>query len=200
MTEQDRPQPPSALADAITREMALKALLEEVKGAYEDARSDVQSELDAEQKRSGGTKFDGMLPGGVKAASVSITAGEVTAKVTDAAAFEAWAREAYPTEWTVRIVKEVRPAWLVQVLAEMTAAGVAQVVDKATGEVHEVPGVALKPSRPRGHALTFTRKSKAQPLTGRELVAEAWRAGHLTGTLPALAPADDDTPAGGGQA
>lgn len=194
---QERPQPPSGLADAITREMALKALLEEVKGAYEEARTDVQFELDAEQKRSGGTKFDGVLPGGVKAASVSLTQGEKAAKVTDAEAFEAWAKEAFPSEWMVRVVKEVRPAWLAQVLAEMTAAGVAQVVDTATGEVHDVPGVEIKPSRPRGHALTFARKSKAQPLTGRELVAEAWRAGLLASTLPALAPAQDADAAGG---
>lgn len=193
MSEQQRPQP-STLADAITREMALKALLDEVKGAYEEARTDVQFELDAEQKRSGGTKFDGVLPGGVKAASVSLTVGETAARVTDAEAFEAWVKEAYPSEWTVRIVKEVRPAWLVQVLGEMTAAGVPQVADKTTGEVHDVPGVEIKPSRARGHALTFARKSKTLPGGGRELVAEAWRAGRLVHTLPALgaAPADTD--------
>lgn len=195
MIEQSRPQP-SALADAITREMALKALLDEVREAYEESRTEVQSELDAEQKRSGGTKFDGMLPGGIKAASVSLTAGTTEAKVTDAEAFVAWAKEAYPSEWTVRIVKEMRPAWVSQVLAEMTAAGVPQVADKTTGEVHDVPGVEIKPSRARTHGLTFARKSKALPGGGRELVAASWRAGQLGHTLPALAPAGPDADGG----
>lgn len=72
----------------------------------------------------------------------------------------------------------MRPAFLDKVLAEMTAAGVARLVNKATGELHDVPGVEVKATRSRNHSLRFKPG-------GREDVAKAWQAGALA--LPGLA-------------
>ncbi|MFF1686048.1 hypothetical protein [Streptomyces sp. NPDC058254] len=181
---------PAAIRDAVTREAALKALHEEIGTALETARTDVQYLLDEQYKVTGTTKVDATLPGGAKVGSISRTGGEATAQITDADAFTAWVREAYPSEAITQIVKTVRARFTAQVLGALTATQSTQYADPGTGEVHDVPGVAIKPSRAAGHRITFARKSKAQPLDGRELVAEAWREGGLAAhVLPALAPA-----------
>jgi hypothetical protein len=87
------------------------------------------------------------------------------------------------------VIREVRPTFQALLLAEMTAAGVTKWVDKDTGEVHDVPGVEIKPARARTHSVTFTRASKKLPGGGRELVRAAWRGGALSEALPALAAA-----------
>ncbi|NEC29556.1 hypothetical protein G3I20_23960 [Streptomyces sp. SID8111] len=199
------PAPEPTFRDAVTKLAALGALLDEVKSAYAEARTDVQHHLDTQYKTSGTTKVDALLPGGTKVGSVSRSGGETAAQITDPDAFTAWVRDTFPTEHVVEIVPmqvrtSVRPAWQAQALAAMTAAGVPRYVDETTGEVHEVPGVAIRPSKAAGLRMTYTRRSKGQPLDGRELVAEAWRTGSLAAhVLPVLAPApppgEDDTPA-----
>jgi hypothetical protein len=175
----ERPQPAATVADAITREAALKALLDAIDDEYKTARAAVQTALDEQAAATGAKSFDALLPTGTKVGTVTLTGGETAAKVVDNAAFIAWVRERYPSEVTVNVVREVRPAWLAARLAEMTAAGVA--VDTTTGE--EVPGVEIKPSRARSHSVRFAK-------TGRSDVAEAWRTGALADlVLPALAPA-----------
>lgn len=167
----------TAVRDAVTREAVLKALLDEVKAAYEEARTEVQHALDEQQRATGSTKFDAYLPDSTKVGSVSLTGGSPEAKITDAEAYIAWARAAYPSEATTRIVKDVREAFTRDLLAKMTAAGVA--VDPTTGE--EVPGVQIKATRARSHSVRFGKQ-------GRDLVAEAWRTGTLAAlALPALA-------------
>jgi hypothetical protein len=67
--------------------------------------------------------------------------------------------------------------------------------DPETGEIHDVPGVAIRPTRSRYYRWTFTRPSKRQPLDGRALVAEALQAGQLDLDAPLAieaAPEDDD--------
>ncbi|MYV44961.1 hypothetical protein [Streptomyces sp. SID2888] len=201
MTEQT-PEP--TFRDSVTRLAALGALLDEVKAAYAEARTDVQHHLNTQYKTSGTTKVDALLPGGTKVGSVSRTGGETAAQIVDDEAFTAWVRDTFPSEHVVEIVPmqvrtNVRPAWQARALAAMTAAGVPRYVDEATGEVHEVPGVEMRPSKAAGLRMTYTRKSKNSPCDGRELVAEAWRSGALARhVLPALAPAAppaEDAPA-----
>ncbi|MFF8095716.1 hypothetical protein [Streptomyces sp. NPDC016675] len=206
MSEQPTTAP--TVRDAVTKLAALGALLDEVKRAYATARTDVQHHLDQQHKTAGTSKLDAMLPGGVKVGSVARTGGEKAAQVTDPDAFTAWVRDTFPSEHIVEIVPmqvrtSVRPAWSAQALAAMTAAGVARYVDEATGEVHDVPGVEIRPSKAAGLRMTYTRKSKTSAYDGRELVAEAWRSGDLAAhVLPVLAPAaptappvEDDAPA-----
>ncbi|MYY08801.1 hypothetical protein GT204_07760 [Streptomyces sp. SID4919] len=185
---------PHHVRDAVAREAALGALLDEVKAAYAAARTDVQAMLDQQHKATGTTKVDALLPDGTRVGSISRTGGESAAAVVDIDAFTAWVRDTYPSEHVVRvrpveITTSVQPAFAAQILAQMTAAGAARIVDETTGEVHDVPGVAIKPSRSSSHRLTYTRKSKSSPQDGRALVAEAWRSGVLAPVvLPVLAP------------
>lgn len=166
---------------ATTREAVLKALLDEVKAAYEEARAEVQYALDRQQETTGARQFAAALPDGTKVGTVSLTSGEPAAQITDRAAFTAWARETFPAERVTRIVKEVREAFAERLLDEMTAAGVPQVVDPESGEVHEVPGVEIRATRKRSHSVRFAKG-------GREAVGEAWRSGVLAPlVLPALA-------------
>ncbi|WP_405955815.1 hypothetical protein [Streptomyces phaeochromogenes] len=198
MTEQAETKPtapdPIVVRDAVTRQAVLGALLDEVKSAYKDAKTTADDLLDKAYKAGGTTKIDATLPDGTKVGSSSRQGGEREAQVVDAEAFRAWVRDQYPTEHVVefvpaRVVTAVRPGFAGKVLAEATAAGTAKYVDPVTAEVHDLPGVELKPSRAASHRLTYTRGSKAQPAGGRDLVAAAWRAGALTEHLPALAPA-----------
>ncbi|MEU5557395.1 hypothetical protein AB0H47_14910 [Streptomyces globisporus] len=181
---------------ATTKEAVLKALLDQVDTAYKAARADVQAMLDEQQKTTGGTKFEATLPDGTKVGDVRLSGGEKAAKITDEQAFVEWAHKQFPSEAITklvrpvpaRLVKGVQPRFVTLLLEQMTAAGVAQVHDAESGELFDVPGVEIKPSRARTHSVNFTRASKVKR-AGRELVADAWRAGILAPiVLPALAP------------
>lgn len=173
---------PAAIKEATTREAVLKALLDEVKAAYEEARTEVQHHLDAAQQTSGARQFSAALPDGTQVGTISLTGGEPAAQITDEDAFTEWARAAFPSERVTRIVRSVQAAFTSRLLDEMTAAGAAQVVDPESGEVHEVPGVEIRPTRKRSHSVRFAK-------AGREAVGEAWRRGELAPlALPALVP------------
>ncbi|MEW2573620.1 hypothetical protein [Streptomyces sp. NPDC047070] len=180
---------PAQIKAATTREAVLKTLLDQVKDAYETARTDVQAMLDEQQKTTGGTKFEASLPDGTKVADIGLTGGEPAAQIVDEQLFVEWARAEFPEHAVTKLVKTVRPAFVELLLGQMTAAGVAQVVNEDTGQVHDVPGVAIKATRKRSHSVRFARRTKARA-DGRELIAAAWRAGALAEhVLPALAPA-----------
>ncbi|MET9914295.1 hypothetical protein ABZZ74_47645 [Streptomyces sp. NPDC006476] len=194
---------PTAVRDAVTRQAVLGALLDQVKDAYKDAKSTADDLLERQYKASGTTKTDATLPNGTKVGSVSRQGGERAAQVVDEEAFRVWVRDHFPTEHVVevipaQVVTSVRPGFSGKVLAEATAAGAARYVDETSGVVHDVPGVEIRPSRAASHRITYTRGSKAQPATGRELVAVAWRTGDLADHLPALAPTPP-APAEGGE-
>ncbi|MEU9306926.1 hypothetical protein [Streptomyces sp. NPDC048256] len=205
MTEQTEPQQaeptegeatapdPVVVRDAVTRQAVLGALLAEVKDAYGKAKTAADDLLDKSYKAGATTQIDALLPDGTKVGSSSRKAGERAAQVVDEDAFRMWVRDNYPTEHVVefvpaQVVTTVRPGFAGKVLAEATAAGTAKYADPGTGEVHDVPGVAIRPSRAASHRLTYTRGSKAQPISGHDLVAAAWRTGALVEHLPALAP------------
>lgn len=177
------------VAEAITAEASLKALLDAVKEQYDAARAIVQTALDTQQRETGGTRFDAMIPGPdgepVKIGTVSLSSGSAAAQVTDAAEFTAWVRERYGSEVTPRLTFEVRDAWRADLLARATAAGAA--VDTETGEA--IPGVEMRAARSRTHSVRFGKDGRAQ-------VGEAWRARRLGSVLPALAPAPADADGG----
>ncbi|UIX33573.1 hypothetical protein [Streptomyces sp. GQFP] len=202
--EPTAPAPPDATAvrDAVTRQAVLGALLDQVKDAYNDARREAHDLLEKQHKATGSTKTDATLPDGTKVGSVSRQGGERAAQVVDDEAFRVWVRDHYPSEHVVEVIPaqvsvSVRPGFSGKVLAEATAAGVARYVAPVTAEVHELPGVQIRPSRAASHRINYNRGSKAQPLTGRELVAVAWRTSALaTHVLPDLAPAAASTEGG----
>lgn len=183
---------PAAVRDAVTRQAVLGALLDQVKDAYKEAKNTADSLLEQQYRATGTTKTDATLPDGTKVGSVSRQGGERAAMIVDTEAFRVWVRDHYPTEHVVefvpaQVVTAVRPGFSGKVLAEATAAGTARYVDPGTSEVQDVPGVEIRPSRAASHRITYTRGSKVQPATGRDLVTAAWRAGTLADHLPALA-------------
>ncbi|APD18514.1 hypothetical protein HOR43_gp43 [Streptomyces phage Ididsumtinwong] len=179
--------------DAIMRVAVLGALLDEVKAAHKTARAEAEALLEQQYKATGTSKTDALLPDGTKVGSISRRGGERAATVTDEDVFAAWVRDNFPSEFEIemipmRLETRVRPGFAAKVMAEATAAGTARYVDEQTGQVHDVPGVEIRPSRAASHQMTYSRTSKAQALTGRELVARAWRSGALApNVLPALA-------------
>jgi hypothetical protein len=148
-----------------------------VKDRLTAVRSELQSGLDAAEKEAGTRQIAAALPDGRTVATLSLTDPNPEAKVTDPDAFKAWVIENFPGEIERRFVTEVREAFTTKLLAEMTAAGVPRVVDKETGELHDVPGVAVKATRSRNHSLRF------KP-TGRADIAAAWSSGGLA--LPGI--------------
>jgi hypothetical protein len=169
-----------SLKEAAMREAALKTLLDKVQSAYDDARKVTRTALEAADKESGTRKAAVALPDGPDIATVSLSSGEAAAKVTDEEAFKAWVIACYGTEVERRFVTEVRAAFRDKVLGALTAAGSAEWADPDSGVIHEVPGVAIAPSRARTHSLRF----KAG---GRDQVMQAWRDGRLAAVaLPEL--------------
>ncbi|MHA6764796.1 hypothetical protein [Streptacidiphilus sp. PAMC 29251] len=179
-----------SLRDLALEEAQLKALSDAVAERLKEIRGSVQAGLDQAQHDSGTRQIAVLLPDGTPVATVTLPEPNPEAKVTDSDALTAWVVANYPTEIQREFVTTVRGAFANRLLAEMTAAGVAQVVDKETGVIHTVPGVEVRPTRSRSHRLTF------RP-AGRELIAEAWQAGHLslpgvTAPPRALPPAADE--------
>lgn len=169
----------SNLRELALEEATLKALADVVTERLKAIRAETQSGLDKADEETGTRQIVAKLPDGTSIATLSLTDPKPEAKVTDAEAFQAWVMETYPDEIARRFVAEVRPAFADKVLGEMTAAGVARFVDTETGELYDVPGVEVKATRSRNHALRFKPE-------GREAVAKAWASGELP--LPGVTP------------
>ncbi|MER0481614.1 hypothetical protein ABR737_25305 [Streptomyces sp. Edi2] len=193
-------QSAESLRDLAVEAAALKLLAERVVVARKDVQARTQRALDAAAERDGVERVAATLPGGETVATISLRKGETGPVVVDEDAFARWVRQTFPDEqWTeTAIVRRVRPWKAAELLAEMAAAGAARVVvaeqvDEKTGEVvadavHDVPGVAIKPTRARTHAVTW-RKG------GKDATAEAWRTGALAGQLAALTAREEGTAA-----
>lgn len=149
-------------------EAALKTLADVIGDRLKDVKAQMQEALDT----TGASRVEAKLPDGTKVATISMTSPKPTAVVTDPDKFLAWVRENSSANIVSRLVTEVRPAYTTALLAEMTAAGVAEVADKETGVVDEVPGVEIRATRSRTHSV--------RPVDGgREAITEAWRTGAL---------------------
>lgn len=160
------------LRELAREEATLKALADVVTDRLKAVRAETQAALDTAEQETGTRQVAASLVDGTAVATISLTDPKPEAKVTDADAFQAWVMTAFPGEIERRFVAEVRSAFLQKVLDEMTAAGVARIVDKETGELHDVPGVEVKATRSRNHSLRFKPG-------GRDDIAKAWQAGEL---------------------
>jgi hypothetical protein len=170
-----------SLRELALEEAQLKALADLVDDRLKDVRKAVQVEMKAAQKASGTKSIAVQLPDGTPVASITLPEASKEARITDSGAFLAWVLERYPAEVERQFVTMVRPAFAKKVLAEATAAGVARIADKETGELHALPGVEIKALSSGLHRLT-------PRAGGPALIAEAWRSGLLK--LPAaVAPA-----------
>jgi hypothetical protein len=155
------------------QELALEeAALKTLADAIGDRLKDVKAQMQEALNETGASRVEAKLPDGTKVATISMTSPKPAAVVTDPDLYLKWVREHSPANITSRLVTEVRPAYTTALLAEMTAAGTAEVADKETGVVEEVPGVEIKATRSRTHSV--------RPVDGgREAIAEAWRTGAL---------------------
>lgn len=181
-----------SLRELAVEAAALKLLAERVAAARKDVQARTQRALDAAAARDGVERVAAILPGGETVATISLRKGETGPVVVDEDAFARWVRVTWPDEqWTeTAIVRRVKPWRAAELLAEMAAAGAARVavggqVDEQSGEViadavvHDVPGVVIKPTRARTHAVTWRTG-------GKDATAKAWRTGALAGQLAAL--------------
>ncbi|WND36954.1 hypothetical protein RI578_22870 [Streptomyces sp. BB1-1-1] len=198
-TEQAREeQPAESLRDLAIEEAALDLLAARVAAAKKDVRKRTQAALDAAARRDGVERIAATLPTGQQVATISLRKGTVGPVVTDEEAFARWVAARWPErrqEYTetrlVRTVKEWRAAELV---AEMAALELgldgkgtrpAQWADPESGELVEVPGVLIKPTSARTHALTWRKDGKAA-------TAEAWRTGTLARQFAAITAGGDE--------
>jgi hypothetical protein len=167
----------SEMQNAALRAAALKALLDEVKKAYDSARDDADGRLAALNVQTGATTVEVRVPGYGKAVA-QISLGEPKPGfLIDESGFLDYCKREHPTE-VETVVPEpkesVRPAWRKALLARLDVDG-NTVVDTVTGRVLEFIKVA-EPG-PASTALTW------KPM-GREQVVAAYRDGRLT--LPDL--------------
>ncbi len=171
----------SNLKQAATRAAVLEALAKQIGEELKTAKADLEAELRAAKAATGTKTATVSLPGGTEVGQITLVQPAAKAEVVDAAAFARWAQEVAPGEVERRFVTTVRAAWQAAVLKQVTAVGTdaPQWADPGTGEVHEVPGVAV-----RGRA-AYTRLTL--PDEGREAIAAAWRSGALAGlALPQI--------------
>jgi hypothetical protein len=122
---------------AAIRVAALKALLDKVKAAYDQARADAVAAL------SPGDRMHAALPDGADIGTVSVTPGRTTAKVNNPAALLEWVRVNAPDE--VETVARVRESYLGALLARCENVDGAAMHAK-TGEL--LPGVRFETGDP----------------------------------------------------
>lgn len=196
---------PAYLAAVLRRRQAMQARLDDAKDIFEHVNTEAVHLLTQQYEATRSVKSDVTLDGDTKFATVTRVGGESEAQVTDREAFRAWVRDTYPQHHDFKIIPArteivIDAQFEADLLAQITATGAAKYVDTDTGEIHEVPGVAIRGTRRPYFRWLFTRASKRQPLDGRALVAQAVSGGRLDLdeplALPA-APAADDTAAGG---
>lgn len=158
---------------ASLRAAALKALLDDVKKAYEAARTEVDTQLVTLRDQLGATTLQVTVPGSEHAVAQISLSDPKPGFVIDEDAFIDWCKHEHPTEVQVTTpapVESVRPAWRKALLARMSVID-GQVVDKDTGRVLQFVRVA-EPGPP---STTLTWKTG-----GRDEVANAYRDGRLT--------------------
>ncbi|MGW8762337.1 hypothetical protein ACWGN5_07540 [Streptomyces sp. NPDC055815] len=175
---------PAYLAAVLRRRQAMRAQLDHAEAMFENVNTEATALLDRQYRATKSVKADVTLDDDTKFATVTRVGGEAEAKVTDREAFAAWVRDTYPEFFDFRIVPArtevvINNAFIDRVLGAVNAANSPQYADPETGEVHDVPGVAIRGTRSPHFRWLFTRASKRQPLDGRELVAEALAADRL---------------------
>lgn len=186
---------PAYLAAVLRRRQAMQARLDDAKEIFAEVDAEAVYLLTQQYEATRSVKSDVTLDGDTKFATVTRVGGESEAQVTDRGAFQGWVRDTYPQHFDFEIVPArteitIDPEFTANLLAQVTATGAAKYIDTDTGQIHEVPGVAIRGTRRPYFRWLFTRASKRQPLDGRALAAQAVHAGRLDLDAPLeLAPA-----------
>ncbi|MEU1494327.1 hypothetical protein ABZ456_29250 [Streptomyces sp. NPDC005776] len=153
------------LKDIAARTAILTTLHDAIGDELKTAKAELQKGLKAAKDETG-TQQIGMSWNGTDIGKSTLVQPKASATITDPAAFLAWVREVRPTEVSVRLTTEVRPAWQTLLLKELTATGRPEWADPENGVIHEVPGVAMQ-----GRA-AYTRMTV--PDEARTAITAAW--------------------------
>ncbi|MFG1660738.1 hypothetical protein ACGFIY_29795 [Micromonospora chersina] len=168
----------SAVQQRAMRAVVLKALMDEVRKAYDVARAEADGSLVELNAELGATTIEVRLPGyGAAVAQVTLTEPKA-GFVVDEGGFLAYCKQEHPSEVQATVpapVELVRPAFRKALLGRMKVEQDGTVVDGETGRVLDFVEVAEPP--PPSTTLTFKKG-------GREEVASAYRDGRLA--LPEL--------------
>lgn len=162
------------LPELALQEATLKALADTVEKRLKAARVAYQDALDAAEKATGAAvgNVTPTLADGTKIATVYTRgSGDPIAQVDDDRVFLEWALKHAPTEIHREFVTTVREAYVTKILDEMTNAGTNQIVDH-DGVIHTIPGVTVRPRRPKTHSLRFKTG-------GADAIIDAWRNGAI---------------------
>lgn len=162
---------------ASLRAVALRALLDEVKKAYEAARAEADEQLIVLYDQLGAPTLHVKIPGCPQAVAQLSLSEPKPGFVIDEAGLLAWCKREHPTEVQVTTpepVESVRPAWRKVLLSRLCTVD-GKVVDEDTGR-------ELTFAEPGPPSTTLTWKP-----AGRDEVARAYRDGRPTlGELLAL--------------
>lgn len=187
MTAADEP------LSASVRMAVLKALMDQIKTAYEDARREADDQLRSLYREASATQMVIVVPGMGKVAKLSLAVADAKVVLNDAKLL-AWVREREPEQIRQHVVKTdyVLATFLAELVADLQieddGSGGDMVVRKSTGEVVEWARVA--PGGPGQTTLTFEKG-------GRDAIAVAFRSfGQLLPKLPGAGwPRVTDVPA-----
>lgn len=160
-----------SLKDTARTVAALDTLHKAIGDELKTAKRNLEDGLRAEKKKTGTKSIGISLDDGPDIGTATIVQPDAAAVVTDAEKYKAWVMDHYDSEIERRFVTEVRAAFTARLLKEMTAAGAARWCDPETGEIHDVPGVAME-----GRA-SYTRLTV--PGAGKAAIAQAWQSGSL---------------------
>ena len=129
---------------ASRRVVALKALLDEVKKAYEAARAEADEQMIVLYDQLGAPTLHVKIPGCPQAVAQLSLSEPKPGFVIDEAGLLAWCKREYPTEVQVTTpapVEVVRPAWRKVLLSRLCAVD-GKVVDEDTGRELDFVAVA----------------------------------------------------------
>lgn len=160
-----------SMKETAARAAVLDTLHKAIGDELKAAKRELEDGLRAEKKKTGTQKVAISLDE-QDIGTASLVQPAAAAVVADVEKFKAWVMDHYASEIERKFVAEVRASFTARLLKEMTAAGVAQWADPETGEIHDVPGVAMQ-----GRA-AYTRMTV--PDVGKQAIAQAWQSGALS--------------------
>lgn len=168
-----------------TRAAVLKALLDEVRKAYDAARADADAGLTDLHTVLGVTQLEVRLPGCDTPVAQITLKDPAPTYVFDEPAFLAWCQHEHPTE-VQQPAPVVRLAYRKALLTRIALDDDGNVIDRETRQ--PLPFITPAPAGPPSTTLTFKTD-------GRHEVAKAYRDGRLSiGELLALPTGDDEQP------
>jgi hypothetical protein len=170
---------------AAMRAAVLKALMDEVRKAYEAARTEADDAVMELNTEFGVTTIEVRVPGYDRPVAQISLSEPKPGFVIDEPGFLAWCKQEHPSEveeFVAAPVESVRPAWRKALLARLDVVD-GRAVDTKTGRVLDF----IEMAEPAPPVTTMTFKTG-----GREQVAAAYRDGRLAlSELLALPEADE---------